>query len=69
MFKRNVRDLALNARINWEVPWKQIPVDQKASLFEVVRPFCSAVISDTYSSHLGSHEAPVPRQIRERQGD
>ncbi|KAJ7907418.1 hypothetical protein B0H13DRAFT_2273676 [Mycena leptocephala] len=34
---RNVRDLALNARINWELPWKQIPVDQKASLFEVAR--------------------------------
>ncbi|KAJ7831277.1 hypothetical protein B0H13DRAFT_1915499 [Mycena leptocephala] len=34
---RNMRDLALDAHIDWKVPWKQIPVDQKASLFEVAR--------------------------------
>ncbi|KAJ7879219.1 hypothetical protein B0H14DRAFT_2566823 [Mycena olivaceomarginata] len=35
--KRNVRDLVLNARINWELPWKRIPVQQKASLFDIAR--------------------------------
>jgi hypothetical protein len=34
--KCNVRDLVLNARINWELPWKRIPVQQKASLFDIV---------------------------------
>ncbi|KAJ7759478.1 hypothetical protein B0H14DRAFT_2634423 [Mycena olivaceomarginata] len=35
--KRNVRDLVLNAQINWELPWKRIPVQQKASLFDIAR--------------------------------
>ncbi|KAJ7232993.1 hypothetical protein B0H12DRAFT_1239481 [Mycena haematopus] len=35
--QRAVRDLALNARINWELPWKQIPVQQKSTLFDVAR--------------------------------
>ncbi|KAJ7850807.1 hypothetical protein B0H14DRAFT_2581799 [Mycena olivaceomarginata] len=35
--QRAVRDLALNARINWELPWKQIPVDQKSAFFDVAR--------------------------------
>jgi uncharacterized protein YqfA (UPF0365 family) len=35
--QRNLRDLAMNARINWEVPWAQVPARDKARLFEVVR--------------------------------
>jgi hypothetical protein len=34
--QRNLRDLAMNARINWEVPWAQVPARDKAKLFEVV---------------------------------
>jgi hypothetical protein len=34
--QRNLRDLTLNARINWEVPWAQVPAREKAKLFEVV---------------------------------
>jgi hypothetical protein len=34
--QRNLRDLAMNARINWEVPWAQVPAKDKAKLFEVV---------------------------------
>ena len=34
--QRNLRDLTLNARINWEVPWAQVPARDKAKLFEVV---------------------------------
>jgi hypothetical protein len=26
----------MNARINWEVPWAQVPARDKAKLFEVV---------------------------------
>ncbi|KAJ7904869.1 hypothetical protein B0H13DRAFT_2334517 [Mycena leptocephala] len=33
--RRNVRDLVLNARINWELPWKEIPVQQKSALHNV----------------------------------
>jgi hypothetical protein len=34
--QRNLRDLTMNARINWEVPWAQVPARDKAKLFEVV---------------------------------
>ncbi|KAJ7655447.1 hypothetical protein B0H17DRAFT_1073443 [Mycena rosella] len=34
---RNVRDLTLQAGINWELPWAQIPASNKASLFDVAR--------------------------------
>ena len=34
--QRNLRDLMMNARINWEVPWAQVPARDKAKLFEVV---------------------------------
>jgi hypothetical protein len=36
VLQRNLRDLAMNARINWEVPWAQVPARDKARLFEVV---------------------------------
>jgi hypothetical protein len=26
----------MNARINWEIPWAQVPARDKAKLFEVV---------------------------------
>jgi hypothetical protein len=34
--QRNLRDLAMNARINWEVPWAEVPARDKAKLFDVV---------------------------------
>ncbi|KAJ7760283.1 hypothetical protein DFH07DRAFT_957663 [Mycena maculata] len=34
---RNMRDLTLQAGINWESPWAQIPSEQKAKLFAVER--------------------------------
>lgn len=43
--QRNLRDLAMNARINWEVPWAQVPARDKAKLFEVV----SAVPCNTFA--------------------
>jgi hypothetical protein len=35
--QRNLRDLTMNARINWEIPWAQVPARDRATLFEVVR--------------------------------
>jgi hypothetical protein len=35
--QRNLRDLALNARIDWTVPWDQVPAKDKAMLYDVVR--------------------------------
>jgi len=29
----------MNARINWEVPWAQVPARDKAKLFEVVSAY------------------------------
>jgi len=34
--KRNLRDLMLNARINWERRWADVPLKDKALLFDVV---------------------------------
>ncbi|KAJ7256047.1 hypothetical protein C8J57DRAFT_1721612 [Mycena rebaudengoi] len=34
---RNIRDLTLQARINWEEPWSQTPAGVKAQLFAVAR--------------------------------
>ncbi|KAJ7234604.1 hypothetical protein C8J57DRAFT_156438 [Mycena rebaudengoi] len=35
--QRNLRDLVHNARIDWEIPWKDTPAAAKAALFEVAR--------------------------------
>lgn len=35
--QRHIHELTLNARINWEVPWAQIPAQDKVSLYQVVR--------------------------------
>ncbi|KAF7982854.1 hypothetical protein HWV62_25830 [Athelia sp. TMB] len=35
--QRSVRDLAMAAHINWEVPWRDVPSSQKAMLFDVCR--------------------------------
>ncbi|KAJ7891645.1 hypothetical protein B0H14DRAFT_3428431 [Mycena olivaceomarginata] len=34
---RNLRDLLLQAGINWESPWAQVPVDAKSKFFRVAR--------------------------------
>lgn len=39
MSKRNLHDLVLAARINWECPWKDTPAAAKATFFEVVSYF------------------------------
>jgi hypothetical protein len=36
LLQRNLRDLMLNARINWEVCWAKIPCKDKGILFEIV---------------------------------
>ena len=30
--QRNLRDLTMNARINWEIPWAQVPARDRATL-------------------------------------
>lgn len=35
--QRHIHELTLNARINWELPWAQIPAQDKVSLYQVVR--------------------------------
>jgi hypothetical protein len=34
--QRSIRDLVHNARLNWELPWREIPPRDKAALYEVV---------------------------------
>jgi hypothetical protein len=34
--QRSVRDLVHNARLNWELSWREIPPRDKATLYEVV---------------------------------
>ncbi|KAJ3494992.1 hypothetical protein NLJ89_g10700 [Agrocybe chaxingu] len=34
---RSLRDLVLQSRINWELPWSQIPASEKSKLFQVAR--------------------------------
>ncbi|KAJ3501991.1 hypothetical protein NLJ89_g9088 [Agrocybe chaxingu] len=34
---RSLRDLVLQSRINWELPWTEIPAGEKAKLFQVAR--------------------------------
>jgi hypothetical protein len=41
--KCNVRDLVLNTQISWELPWKQIPVQQKVSLFDIISVHMTSV--------------------------
>ena len=35
--QRNLRDLTMNARIDWTVPWDQVPAKDKGMLYDVVR--------------------------------
>ncbi|KAF7974195.1 hypothetical protein HWV62_13243 [Athelia sp. TMB] len=35
--QRSVRDLAMAAQINYEIPWREVPSSQKARLFDVCR--------------------------------
>ena len=46
--QRNLRDLVLNARINWEVPWAQVSARDKAKLFEVVSARASCLEMRAY---------------------
>ncbi|KAJ6479117.1 hypothetical protein C8R45DRAFT_1216404 [Mycena sanguinolenta] len=34
---RNLRDLALQAGVQWECPWAEVPASEKAKLFDVAR--------------------------------
>lgn len=43
LVKRTLRDLVLQARINWEVQWSEVPAASKAQLYAVV----SAIIFNT----------------------
>ncbi|KAJ6544902.1 hypothetical protein B0H10DRAFT_2447815 [Mycena sp. CBHHK59/15] len=45
----NVRDLTLQARVNWEQPWAKTPADVKAQLFAVARdrhPYLGRFVND-----------------------
>ena len=53
--QRNLRDLTLNARINWEVPWAQVPARDKAKLFEVVS-------CEHPSNDISTHRDPQARE-------
>ena len=53
----------MNARINWEVPWAQVPARDKAKLFEVVSvdkyaDECNACAL-TYAIPPGSRSASI----------
>jgi hypothetical protein len=37
LLKRNLRDLAMNARIDWTVSWDQVPAKDKGMLYDIVR--------------------------------
>ena len=56
MIQRNLRDLALNARINWEAPWAQVPARDKAKLFEVV----SILLSQLRTEELTADNTNLP---------
>jgi hypothetical protein len=37
--QRTVKELAGNARLNWELEWAEIPVRDKAQFFQVVSQY------------------------------
>ena len=69
-FQRSLRDLTMNARISWEVPWAQVPARDKAKLFEVVSTRASRHdryrLTETYIP--GTHSASILGTIREGLG-
>ncbi|KAF9471608.1 hypothetical protein BDN70DRAFT_938823 [Pholiota conissans] len=52
---RGMRDLVLNAGVNWEVGWKEIPAAQKGKVFQVARdryPILKRYINDWATAEM-----------------
>ncbi|CAA7267807.1 unnamed protein product [Cyclocybe aegerita] len=55
---RSLRDLVLQSRINWELPWAQIPASKKAKLFQVARehhPVLKRYMNDWATEEIIKH--------------
>jgi hypothetical protein len=58
----------LNARLNWETRWADIPLKDKALLFEIVSVQLFSMLRKNLPALQGSRTASLFGQIRERLG-